>query len=300
MNTNSLRDIYKVLTEVTGEEIAKNSKPSIEKYTKEMEKIFPPKDGWVSGAKVSTTMGPSINIGNYRKPSNGYEDNSPSFMTFSINLTGKFGRNVEMDKIEIEQRQQAHQLKHLGVKFRKIKGKTLDEVFSKLIEWFKKNEKAIKEVEGLKESVTSKPFTILLNESILLEKRLRENEDPFKLSKEEKAKAKELYQEMSTSTKDEVDETLDKLLDEENPKTAFETWKKNASYATALVVRWQLADELNDYGEDEGKLEEAAPPDEDIENWIVKNKERFRKEYGDDYASVLYGKAWNLYKGRKG
>lgn len=46
-------------------------------------------------------------------------------------------------------------------------------------------------------------------------------------------------------------------------------------------------------------LKEVAPPDKDSENWIKKNKEKFKKKYGKNYAKFLYGKAWNNYNGKK-
>lgn len=47
---------------------------------------------------------------------------------------------------------------------------------------------------------------------------------------------------------------------------------------------------------EETSVQEKAPPDGDIENWIDKNKERFISQYGeDDYAPYLYGRAWKMY-----
>lgn len=43
-------------------------------------------------------------------------------------------------------------------------------------------------------------------------------------------------------------------------------------------------------------LYEKAPPDPKIEDWIQKNKERFKKEYGDEKGiQVLYSTAWKMY-----
>jgi hypothetical protein len=46
-------------------------------------------------------------------------------------------------------------------------------------------------------------------------------------------------------------------------------------------------------------VDESAPPGKKAEHWINKNKARFKAEYGDDYKSVLYGKAWNLFGRRR-
>jgi hypothetical protein len=46
----------------------------------------------------------------------------------------------------------------------------------------------------------------------------------------------------------------------------------------------------------EGVVLESAPPDSDIEKWIMHRKPEFKKRYGKDYAKYLYGKAWELYK----
>lgn len=41
-------------------------------------------------------------------------------------------------------------------------------------------------------------------------------------------------------------------------------------------------------------IKEASPPG--MEDWIKKNKKRFKDEYGDDWEDVLYGTAWNLHR----
>lgn len=44
------------------------------------------------------------------------------------------------------------------------------------------------------------------------------------------------------------------------------------------------------------QLVEKAPPDPEIEEWIKKNKQRFKKKYGPEKGEeVLYGKAWQMY-----
>lgn len=46
-------------------------------------------------------------------------------------------------------------------------------------------------------------------------------------------------------------------------------------------------------------ISEAAPPDAKIEKWIKSNKERFKKEYGEDKGTeVLYAKAWKMYNNK--
>lgn len=46
-------------------------------------------------------------------------------------------------------------------------------------------------------------------------------------------------------------------------------------------------------------MTEVAPPSKEIESWIQKNKEKFKKQYGDNYKKFLYGKAWSKYNGLK-
>lgn len=46
-------------------------------------------------------------------------------------------------------------------------------------------------------------------------------------------------------------------------------------------------------------MTEIAPPSKEIENWINKNKDKFKKEYGNNYKKFLYGKAWTKYNGLK-
>ena len=47
------------------------------------------------------------------------------------------------------------------------------------------------------------------------------------------------------------------------------------------------------------ELDEVAPPDRKTESWIKKNKKRFKEKYGKDYGKYLYGKAWNMFNGKK-
>lgn len=42
-------------------------------------------------------------------------------------------------------------------------------------------------------------------------------------------------------------------------------------------------------------ITEKTPPDPKIEKWIRRVKPIFKKEYGEDWAKYLYGKAWTLY-----
>lgn len=42
-----------------------------------------------------------------------------------------------------------------------------------------------------------------------------------------------------------------------------------------------------------GTINEVAPPG--MEDWVKKNKERFKKEYGSDYKSKLYATAWKMH-----
>lgn len=45
----------------------------------------------------------------------------------------------------------------------------------------------------------------------------------------------------------------------------------------------------------EALIAEKSPPSKEAEDWIEANKEEFKKQYGDDYESVLYAKAWKLF-----
>lgn len=42
-------------------------------------------------------------------------------------------------------------------------------------------------------------------------------------------------------------------------------------------------------------LQEKAPPDEEIEQWILKMKPKFKKQYGKKWKEVLYSLAWKKY-----
>lgn len=47
------------------------------------------------------------------------------------------------------------------------------------------------------------------------------------------------------------------------------------------------------------EMDEVAPPGQESEKWIKKNKKRFKDKYGKDYEKYLYGKAWNNYNGKR-
>lgn len=40
---------------------------------------------------------------------------------------------------------------------------------------------------------------------------------------------------------------------------------------------------------------EKAPPSKKAEEWIKKNKENFKDQYGDDWEQVLYATAWKMF-----
>lgn len=50
---------------------------------------------------------------------------------------------------------------------------------------------------------------------------------------------------------------------------------------------------------EEKVLKEAAPPDPQIEQWIIDNKKRFQDEYGAKWQEALYGRAWVMYNNKQ-
>jgi hypothetical protein len=46
-------------------------------------------------------------------------------------------------------------------------------------------------------------------------------------------------------------------------------------------------------------LQEKAPPDEEVEAWILANKAEFKKRYGKEWRRFLYGHAWKLHGKKK-
>lgn len=42
-------------------------------------------------------------------------------------------------------------------------------------------------------------------------------------------------------------------------------------------------------------LNEKAPPGKKAEEWIKKNKQKFKDEYGEDWEQVLYATAWKMF-----
>lgn len=45
----------------------------------------------------------------------------------------------------------------------------------------------------------------------------------------------------------------------------------------------------------ESRLTEVAPPSKEAEEWITSNKDNFKKQYGDNWESVLYATAWKRF-----
>lgn len=42
-------------------------------------------------------------------------------------------------------------------------------------------------------------------------------------------------------------------------------------------------------------IAESAPPGKEAEDWIMKNKDHFKTEYGDEWEKVLYATAWKMF-----
>jgi hypothetical protein len=42
-------------------------------------------------------------------------------------------------------------------------------------------------------------------------------------------------------------------------------------------------------------LQEKAPPDQRVEDWILANKAEFKRRYGPEWRRVMYGHAWKMY-----
>lgn len=42
-------------------------------------------------------------------------------------------------------------------------------------------------------------------------------------------------------------------------------------------------------------LSESAPPSKKAEDWILANKEKFKKQYPDNWEEVLYSTAWKIF-----
>jgi glycerophosphoryl diester phosphodiesterase len=47
------------------------------------------------------------------------------------------------------------------------------------------------------------------------------------------------------------------------------------------------------------KITEVAPPSKKAEEWIKSNKEKFKKQYGDNWEPILYAKAWKMFGKKK-
>lgn len=47
------------------------------------------------------------------------------------------------------------------------------------------------------------------------------------------------------------------------------------------------------------EIEEVAPPSKESEKWISKVKDKFKKQYGEDWKQVLYAAAWKRFNKSK-
>lgn len=54
-------------------------------------------------------------------------------------------------------------------------------------------------------------------------------------------------------------------------------------------------DQGNDQEKDTDDVNEEAPPSAAAEKWIKDNKEKFKKQYGDDWEQVLHATAWKMH-----
>ena len=70
--------------------------------------------------------------------------NATSSLRFMMHLSNDFGKQVKMDKFGLELNQMSYQLKHKGLTYRKINGKSPLDVCKKFVAWVSKNKLLIK------------------------------------------------------------------------------------------------------------------------------------------------------------
>lgn len=116
------------------------------RFNDAMAKEFP---SCMSKASVMTNLGGSVliefaNVSSKEQAPSGILMNCPRHMKFMIHLSNDFGQALPADSaVEVELLNWHFECKKAGLKFRKIKAKSITEALPKLVDWFQKNEDKI-------------------------------------------------------------------------------------------------------------------------------------------------------------
>lgn len=112
------------------------------RFNEAMAKEFP---SCMSKASVMTNIGGSVliefaNVSSKEQAPNGILMNCNRHMKFMIHLSTDFGKALPVDSpVEVELLNWHFECKKAGLKFRKIKAKSITEALPKLVDWFQKN-----------------------------------------------------------------------------------------------------------------------------------------------------------------
>lgn len=142
-------DIYKILSEGTINEMdhddyIADAKEAVDKFNSEMAKIFP-EQKFKSIARVANIVGEVVAITFLDRKWKVTRHNATIQFEAMMHFDGRKG---PMEKFSIESTIHSRELTKAGVKYRKISGKTPSQAFDKLLKWFKKNSKAIIDLEA--------------------------------------------------------------------------------------------------------------------------------------------------------
>lgn len=158
-----------------------------------------------------------------------------------------------------------------------------------------------------REYKTMKTFKELLNEEIFEHGEIfdKKNFDPknpevlvkgfgrFKLNqlkKDVQLKLEDLYKKSKLSNFSAINELL-------NPNGVLVHYVKAILDVERELNSSSIKRKITLMNKDKNKVMfEAAPPDKEIEQWIVDMKPKFKKEYGSKWEEVLYALAWKKYK----
>lgn len=122
--------------------ILDDAQKAVDKFNKDMSKMFPEKE-WLVKAKLVKMLGWSITIDFADRDWKVTIHNSDYHLQMMMHLNDALEKGAT--DFTFDSNMQASRLTNAGVKYRKVKGKSVDDAFKKLLAWFKKNEKLIKE-----------------------------------------------------------------------------------------------------------------------------------------------------------
>ena len=123
---------------VSASEVESDATKAVERLNKELSKLLGKQ--YVVKAVFSKSLGKSIHLRVHDiEPVNNIAHNSPVFMQFIMHLSSSFGKSIDLQKVSFEMSQGPR-----SISFRKITSKkSIDDATSKLIEWFRKNQKSL-------------------------------------------------------------------------------------------------------------------------------------------------------------